>query len=114
MRMDSQAIAANSPPLKILSAYTGAASFDDALKDPRAVRLLWLEILVNDRLDLAPWLDREEVREAYAKACRWYHTYRSLVDSVLHRSPLPHDAGPVDSRDYRVFAEVLQFVADHT
>ena len=86
---------------------------EDALKNPRAVRLLWLEILVNGQLDLAPWLDREEVREAYAKACRWYHTYRSLVDSLLAREPLPYEAGPIDPRDYRVFAEVLQFVADH-
>jgi hypothetical protein len=111
--MDSQSISVNSLPLKILPAYTGAASFEDALQDPRAVRLLWLEILVNDQLDLAPWLDREEVREAYAKACRWYHTYRSLINSVLARSPLPHETGPVDRREYRVFAEVLQFVADH-
>lgn len=111
--MDSQSISANNPPLKMLSAYTGAQSFEDALNDPRAVRLLWIEILVNDQLDLAPWLDRAEVREAYAKACRWYHSYRSLVDSVLARSPLPREAGPIDPRDYRVFAEVLQFVADH-
>jgi hypothetical protein len=111
--MDSQSISVDSLPLKILSAYTGAASFEDALKSPRAVRLLWLEILVNDQLDLAPWREREEVREAYAKACRWYHTYRSLIDSMLARSPLPYEPGPVDPRDYRVFAEVLQFVTDH-
>lgn len=86
---------------------------EDALKNPRGVRLLWLEILVNDRLDLAPWWEREEVREAYAKACRWYHTYRSLIDSLLARSPLPYEPGSVDPRDYRVFAEVLQFVTDH-
>ena len=111
--MNSQPVTVNTRPLRILSAYTGAASFEDALTDPRAVRLLWLEILVNDQLDLTPWLDREEVREAHAKACRWYRTYRSLIDSLLHRSPLPDEAGPVDPRDYRVFAEVLQFVADH-
>jgi len=111
--MDSQSISVNSLPLKILPAYTGSASFEDALQDPRAVRLLWLEILVNDQLDLAPWLDREEVREAHAKACRWYHTYRSLVDSVLTRSPLPQETGPIDQREYRVFAEGLQFAADH-
>ena len=111
--MDSRSISTNSPPLKILSAYTGAASIEDALNDPRAVRLLWVEILVNDQLDLSPWSDRKDVREAYAKACRWYHTYRSLVDFVLTRSPLPREAGPIDPRDYRVFAEVLKFVADH-
>jgi hypothetical protein len=111
--MDSLSISPNGPPLKILPAYTGAASFEDALNDPRAARLLWVEILVNDQIDLAPWLERADVREAYAKACRWYHHYRSLIDSVLVRSPLPHEAGPIDPREYRVFAEVLQFVADH-
>lgn len=86
---------------------------DEALRDPRAVRLLWLEILVNDRLDLAPWMDRAETREAHTKACRWFTTYRSLIASVLPRAPLPPDSGPVDPRDYRVFAEALRFVADH-
>jgi len=111
--MDPQSDSGNSSRLKILSAYTGAASLEEALEDPRGLRLLWLEILVNDRIDVTPWRGRAEVSEAYVKACRWYHTYRSLIDSVLARSPLPYEAGPVDSRDYRVFAEALQFVADH-
>lgn len=43
--------------MKILTAYTGAASVEEALRDPRASRLLWLEILVNDELDLRPRQD---------------------------------------------------------
>lgn len=101
------------PVLKILPAYTGISSIEDALHDPRAVRLLWLEVLINDRLDLSPWQDRAEVQAAYTKACRWHTTYRSLIDSVLTRTPLPTDPGSVDSRDYRLFAEALRFVADH-
>ncbi len=97
--------------LRILPAYTGSSSIEDVLGNPRAVRLLWLEILVNDQLNLAPWLERAEMREAYAKACRWYTAYRSLIDSVLVRTPLPIDTSPVDPRDYRTFAEALRFVA---
>ena len=99
--------------LRVLPAYTGASSLEEALRDSRGVRLLWLEILVNDRLNLEPWMNRQEVQAAYEKACQWYTTYRSLIDSVLTRAPLPQRPGPVDFREYRVFAEALRFVADH-
>jgi hypothetical protein len=113
LAMSAQATPAATSALRLLPGYTGVLSIRDALQDPRAIRLLWLEILVNDRLDLAPWGERPEVQEAYSKACRWYTAYRSLIDSVLTRAPLPADPGPVDPRDYRVFAEALRFVADH-
>jgi hypothetical protein len=103
----------NSPALRILPAYTGAHTLEDIVQDSRAIRLLWLEILINEQLDVTPWLDRADVREAYVKACRWYTTYRSLIRSVLDRAPLPVEAGPVDPRDYRTFAEALRFVAAH-
>jgi hypothetical protein len=90
-----------------------AATIDEALRDPRGVRVLWLELLVNDRLDLAPWRGRAEVEEAYKKACRWYTTYRSLIDALLPRAPLPAEPDPVDPRDYRLFAEAIRFVVAH-
>jgi hypothetical protein len=99
--------------LKLLSAYSGAATLEEVFLNPRASRLLWLEILVNDRLDLNPFLGRSEVRDAYQKACRWYTTYRSLISSVIPRAPLPLDSAPIDPREYRTFAEALRFVADH-
>ena len=40
--------------LKLLPAYLGTASIDDALRTVRGQRVLWLEILVNDQLDLTP------------------------------------------------------------
>ena len=101
------------PKLRILPAYTGAVSIEDALQDPRAVRLLWLEVLVNDQLDLTPWRDRSEVQAACTKARRWFTTYRSVIQSVIHRAPLPPDPVPVDPREYRLFAEALRFAADH-
>ena len=100
-------------PFRLLGAYTGVSSIEDALGDERAVRLLWLEILVNDALDLTRWRDRAEVREAYTKACRWYTAYRTLINGLITRTPLPPDPGPTDPKDYRVFAEALRFVADH-
>lgn len=99
--------------LKMLPAYSGAGTLDEVLLDPRAVRLLWLEILVNDRLDLNPFWDRPEVRDAYKKACRWYTTYRTLINFLIVRAPLPIDSTPVDAREYRTFAEALRFVVDH-
>ena len=105
--------ASASGELKLLPAYTGAVSLAAALLDPRAVRLLWLEILVNDQLDLEPWWDRPEVRAAYGKACRWFTAYRHLVEALVRRGPLPRDPGPIDPREYRTFAEALRFVSDY-
>ena len=95
------------PTLKILPAYTGLNSVEENLQVPRARRLLWLEILFNDELDLKPWQDHPEVRDAYHKVCQWFTTYRSLIQSVLPRVSLPLDSGKIDQRDYRTFAEAL-------
>ena len=110
--MNSPGTGSSGGDLKLLPAYTGADSLEAALQDPRAVRLLWLEILVNDRLDLRAWWERAEVRAAHAKACRWFTAYRHLVQGLTHRAPLPTDAGPIDPREYRTFAEALRFVSD--
>lgn len=99
--------------LQLLPAYTGVMSLEEALGDARSRRLLWLEILVNDRLELTPWSDRTVVQDAYRKACRWYTAYRSVIDSVLSRTPLPTDPGPIDAREYRILAEALHFVGAH-
>jgi hypothetical protein len=101
---------ASSYPLKILPAYTGLNSIEAILQVPRARRLLWLEILFNDQFDFQPWQDHPEVQDAYSKACRWFTTYRSLIQSVLPQVSLPPDSGKIDQRDYRTFAEALQFV----
>ena len=111
--MDLPNAAAAHSALKLLPAYTGVESLDAALQDSRAVRLLWLEILVNDRLDLGPWLDHPAVRAAYAKACRSFSMYGHLVQALISRESLPHDPTPVDPREYRTFAEALRFISDH-
>ncbi|OQW63821.1 MAG: hypothetical protein A4S17_14430 [Proteobacteria bacterium HN_bin10] len=99
--------------LKLLPAYTHVATLEQALADPRSLRVLWLEILFNDGLDAPRILEHPIGREAYQKACRWYTAYRSLIQSVIARAPLPEDAGPIDQRDYRTFVEALYFVSPH-
>jgi len=108
--MANNSTSPSSPALKILPAYTGLNTVEAILQVPRARRLLWLEILFNDQLDLKPWQSHPEVQDAYQKACQWFTTYRSLIQSVLPRVSLPLDPGKIDQRDYRTFAEALQFV----
>jgi len=99
--------------LKLLPAYLGTDSIAEAIKTPRGQRMLWLEILVNDQLDLVPWRTEPAVDAAYRTACRWYTQYRRLITYLIDRTPLPVDTGPIDFRDYRAFAEALSFVCAH-
>lgn len=100
------------PPLRLLPAYLGVVSLDEALCHPRISRILWLEILVNDAIEW-PSLAHPTVQEAYETACRWHTTYRTLVASCVSRAPLPDDHGPIDDRLYRQFAEALEFAHAH-
>ena len=100
-------------PLRLLPAYLGTHEVGEAIRTTRGLRILWLEILVNDQLDLTPWQSDQGVQVAYQTACRWYTQYRRLITFLLDRAPLPVDAGPIDFRDYRVFAEALSFVYAH-
>jgi len=42
---------------KLLTAYLGTTSIEEVLKTARGRRVLWLEILLNDQLDLTPLAD---------------------------------------------------------
>ncbi len=99
--------------MKLMPAYTGLSTLEEILENPRALRLLWLEILVNEHLDLAPWQQHPAVQHAYEKACQWFTTYKSLIESMIARHPLPHNPQPIDFREYRVFAEALRFAIPH-
>src|ERR1043165_8069925 len=90
--------------LTLLPAFLGTISIDEALRTTRGQGILWLEILVNDQLDLAPWHSDPTMQRAYQTACRWYTQYRRLLSSLFDRAPLPCDSGPIDFRDYRMFA----------
>ena len=98
-------------PLKLLSAYTGCTSLEEALAHPRHRALLWLEILFNDQMDEAVLLQHPSGRVAYEEACRWYTQFRSLIQFIAPRAPLPADHKPIDFRQYRTFVEALYFVS---
>lgn len=108
-----RATAVRTPVLKLLPTYTRVTTLEEALKDPRSLRVLWLEILFNDGLDASRILEHPIGREAYQKACRWYTAYRSLIQAAVGRSPLPQDTGPIDQREYHTFVEALHFVSPH-
>lgn len=75
--------------------------------------MLWLEILVNDAIEWTA-MPQSSVQEAYRLACRWYTRYRTMVSSLVRRSPLPEDQGDVDDCLYRQFAEALDFAHTHS
>lgn len=102
-----------SVPLKLLPAYLGTDSIEAALASARGRRILWLEILVNDRLDLSPWRSDPAMQEVLQTACRWYGHYSRLITFLFNRAPLPPDPGPIDFREYRTFAEALHFAYHH-
>ncbi len=100
-------------PLILLPSYLGVCSVEEALRTERVGRVLWLEILLNDRLDLTRWQSDPTVQEAYRTACRWYTQYRRLLTFLFNRTPLPADPGPIDFRQYRAFAEAVYFAYPH-
>jgi hypothetical protein len=100
------------PALKLLPAYLGVSSLNDALRHPRIGRILWLEILVNDSIEWTA-LRHPLVQEAYETACRWYTRYRSLVSGLVSRAPLPENHGSIDERLHRQLAEALEFAHAH-
>lgn len=100
--------------LKLLPAYLGTSSIDEALQTEKGRQILWLEILLNDQLDPTPWLSNEDFCKAYQTAYRWYTHYRSLITHIFNRVSLPHDPGPIDFREYRRFSEAAYFVYERT
>lgn len=100
-----------SAPLKLLPAYTGCSSLDEALAEPRHQAFLWLEVLFNDQLDEAALLRHPKGIEAFDTACRWYTQFQSLIQFIAPRLPLPLNDGPIDYRQHRTFIEALHFVS---
>lgn len=99
--------------LRLLPAYLGTDSVQEALQTARGRRILWLEILINDTFDFTSWEQDRAFQEAYRTACRWYTQYRGLITFMFDRRLLPADPGPIDFREYRTFAEALRFAYHH-
>lgn len=100
-----------SQTLILLPAYTGGMFLEEALADPRHQPMLWLEVLFNDKLDQTSLLQHPGGREAFDIACRWYTQFKSLIQFIAPRSPLPVNNEPLDYRQYRTFLEALRFVS---
>ena len=62
--------------LRLLPAYLGTDSIQEALQTTRGHRILWLENLINDKVDLTPYEQDPLFQEVYRTACRWYTQYR--------------------------------------
>ena len=107
---DSSSVPSIDTTLRLLPAYLGTTSIQEAVQTTRGRRILWLEILLNDRFDPTPWISDPAVLQAYQTACRWYTKYRRLLTYLFNRTPLPIDHGAIDFRDYRAFAEAVSFV----
>ena len=99
-------------PLKIIPFYTSCSTLDEALQDPNARKLLWLEILLNDAIQWKDEQSRPGVKIATDKARRWYGHFKSLLAAhrIRQRSLKPL-AGKIDFRDYRRFLEAVHFVS---
>jgi len=97
----------------LLPAFLNTDSIAEALSTPRGRRILWLEIVVNDQPNWSAWRKDPDFEAVYRNACRWYTRYRRLVTFLFNRAPLRDDSGPIDFRDYRTFAEALQFAYHH-
>ncbi|MER3424728.1 MAG: hypothetical protein C4293_17395, partial [Nitrospiraceae bacterium] len=72
-------------PLKLLTAYLGTASIDEAIQTVRGRRILWLEILVNDQLDLTPRLPGK-IRRAFFSGGRLNCSARASLP-VVRKGP---------------------------
>ncbi len=99
------------PKLKIIPYYTGKKNLEEILGDKKSLSLLWLEILLNDSFDWERFLNIEEVKSAYEKACIWYGNFSNLIENYIKRKPLEIKKGKIDNREYRKFLEALNFVA---
>lgn len=100
--------------LKIIPYYTGIETLEDAVRLPMARKLLWLEILFNDKLNWEEYLNNIEVKEAYEKACNWYGSFKTIIEGHTKREPLASGKEKIDYREYRRFLEVLNFVSTHS
>ena len=97
--------------LKLIPYYTASQTLEEALHDPLAQKLLWLEILLNDSINWKKKMARRHIRTSFRKAGRWYGSFKSLIAAHIRRRPLPVPPGPIDAREYRQLLEALAFVS---
>ena len=96
--------------LRIIPCYTGDKTLDEVLRNKKSLKMLWLEILLNDHILWESYLNVPEVKIAYDKACVWYSNFKTMIDGAVGRKPLRKTTGKIDDREYRKFLEALNFV----
>lgn len=111
MKKQGQNTAKQGVPLRIIPFYIGLQSLEASLKDPKSQRLLWLEILLNGDFPWENYRDLPVLEAAYEKACIWYSHYKTMIDGLVGRPPLPRKIGKIDEREVRKFQEAIYFVA---
>jgi len=99
---------------RIIPYYTGDDTLEEVLKNPKAISLLWLEVLFNDTFSWEDHLDHPQVRAAYEKACVWYGRFKTMVQGHTGRRPLETMQGEIDEREYRKFQKALYFVSSRS
>ncbi len=98
---------------KILHAYTGKKykNITDILNDKSAKDILYLEILINDKIPWEKYLHYSIIRKNYRKARNWYSRFKTLLEiHGVKRRPLKSSTGLIDMKEYRKFIEVLNYV----
>lgn len=98
--------------LRVIPFYTGDDTMVAVLKNPSSMRLLWIEILVNEDFSLKPYANIPKVKAAYEKACIWYGHYKTMIDGYTGRRSLKKKSGEIDERECRKLMEVLHFVGN--
>ncbi|WP_029523069.1 hypothetical protein [Persephonella sp. KM09-Lau-8] len=93
--------------LKVIPAFTGREyqSIDEILKDKKAKKLLWAEILFNDEINWEKFKDK--IKEDYKKVAIFYTNFRYLFK---RKKPLPEIRERVDEKEIRRFEEIYRFL----
>ncbi|WP_457643143.1 hypothetical protein [Persephonella sp.] len=93
--------------LKVIPFFTGKSfdSIKDILKDKKAKKLLWAEILFNDDINWENY--KNWIPEDYRKACIFYTNFRYLFKN---RKPLPLVKEKIDNREIRRFEEIYRLL----
>jgi len=112
MKKQRQNRAKQGVPFRIIPSYTGVQTLEASLEDPKSLRLLWLEILLNGNFPWEAYQDLPEVESAFEKACIWYGHYKTMIDGLIGRPPLPRRTGKIDEREIRTFQEAIYFASN--
>ena len=104
----------NQERFRIIPYYTADKTLDEALKNPKSLCLLWLEILFNGVVSWEDHLDQPQIQAAYEKACAWYSRFKTMVNGHVGWEPLERRPEDIDMREYRKFLVALSLRSEHS